>query len=91
MIMEESNGKDEQGRENLIKILIINKGKELELLPISSENESVYILYEAIFSQLSNGEKETSEDGLMDVLKDILRKFEEISLESAPVYSATNL
>ena len=91
MIMEESNGKDKQGRENLIKILIINKGKELELLPISSENESVYILYEAIFSQLSNGEKETSEDGLMDVLKDILRTFEEISLESAPVYSATNL
>lgn len=89
--MEESNGKDKQGRENLIKILIINKGKELELLPISSENESVYILYEAIFSQLSNGEKETSEDGLMDVLKDILRTFEEISLESAPVYSATNL
>lgn len=47
-------------------------------LPLVSS--SVSILYEAIFSQLSSREKETSEDGLMDVLKDILRKFEEFLL-----------
>lgn len=47
---------------------MIKKGKELGMPPESSEKESVSILYEAIFSQLSNGEKETSEDGFMDML-----------------------
>lgn len=59
------------------------------LPPVSLENESVALIYEAIYSQLNNGEKETSEDGFMDdALKNILRKFE--LLESTPVvYSAT--
>lgn len=93
-ILEESNEKDSQGQANLIKTLIIKNGKELGLPPLSSDNESVAVLYENIFSQLNNREKETTdasiEDGFMDSLKDILSKFEEL-LETTPVYSATNL
>ncbi|KAG2316509.1 hypothetical protein Bca4012_067375 [Brassica carinata] len=93
MVLEESNGKDNQGRADLIKTLIMKKGKELGLPPVSSENESVALLYETIQSQLNKRDKETSdastEDEFMDVLKDILRKFAEL-LESTPVYSATN-
>lgn len=93
MILEVSNGKDDQGWADLIKILIEKKGKELGLPPLSSDNEPVALLYESIFSQVKNREKETgdaSKDGFMDALKDILRKFEEL-LEATPVYCATNL
>ncbi|ESQ32318.1 hypothetical protein EUTSA_v10004570mg [Eutrema salsugineum] len=95
MISEESKGKDSQGRADLIKSLIIKNGKELGLPPLSSENESVALLYDNIFSQLNNREKgsadASTEEGFMDAVKDVLRKFEEL-LETTPVYSAiTNL
>ncbi|EOA21064.1 hypothetical protein CARUB_v10001403mg [Capsella rubella] len=94
-ILELSNEKDSQGRADPIKTLILSNGKELGLPPLSSENEPVALLYETIFSQLNNRDKQTAadastEDGLMDSLKDILRKFEDL-LETAPVYSATNI
>lgn len=72
----------------------MKNGKELGLPPVSSENESVALLYETIQSQLNKRDKETpdasTEDEFMDVLKDILKNFAEL-LESTPVYSATNL
>lgn len=90
-ILEESNGKDSQG---WVKTLIIKNGKELGLPPLSSDNEQVALLYETIFSQLNNKEKETADastkEEVMDALKDILKKFEDL-LETTPVYSATNL
>ncbi|KAG7556848.1 EF-hand domain pair [Arabidopsis suecica] len=92
-ILEDSNGKDSQG---WVKTLIIKNGKELGLPPLSSDNEQVALLYETIFSQLNNKEKETADastnlkEEFMDALKDILKKFEEL-LETTPVYSATNL
>ncbi|CAN8255666.1 unnamed protein product [Cochlearia groenlandica] len=94
-IVEESNEKDIQGRGDHIRTLIIKKGKELGLPPLSSENESVSLLYDTIFSQLNKREKETAvdastEDGFIDTLKDILRKFEEL-LKTTTVYSTTNL
>ncbi|KAJ4877721.1 calcium-binding EF hand family protein [Raphanus sativus] len=93
-VLEESTGKDNQGRADLIKNLMIEKGKELGLPPLSSESESVALLYETIQSQLTKRDKETSdastEDEFMDALKDILGKFAEL-LESTPVYSATSL
>lgn len=64
------------------------------LPPLSSESESVALLYETIQSQLTKRDKEPSEasteDEFMDALKDILGKFAEL-LESTPVYSATSL
>ncbi|KAF3568307.1 hypothetical protein DY000_02011187 [Brassica cretica] len=86
--------KDNQGRADLIKNLMIENGKELGLPPLSSENESVALLYETIQSQLTKRDKETSEasaeEEFMDALKDILGRFAEL-LESTPVYSATTL
>ncbi|XP_009111900.1 uncharacterized protein LOC103837302 [Brassica rapa] len=86
--------KDNQGRADLIKNLMIENGKELGLPPLSSENESVALLYETIQSQLNKRDKETSdastEEEFMDALKDILGRFAEL-LESTPVYSATTL
>ncbi|CAH2044594.1 unnamed protein product [Thlaspi arvense] len=94
MSMEESKEKEKQGRADLIKALIIKNGKELGLPPLSPENEAVALIYDNIFSQLNSREKETAdastEEGFMDALKDVLRKFEEL-LETMPVYSATNL
>lgn len=94
MILEESTEKDKQERADLIKSLIIKNGKEFGLPPLSSDNESVALLYETIFSQLDNKEKETNnaskEEKFMDALKDVLKKFEEL-LETTPVYSATDL
>ncbi|CAF1715933.1 hypothetical protein HID58_084424 [Brassica napus] len=86
--------KDNQGRADLIKNLMIENGKELGLPPLSSENESVALLYETIQSQLTKRDKETSEasaeEEFMDALQDILGRFAEL-LESTPVYSATTL
>ncbi|KAL1208916.1 hypothetical protein V5N11_030394 [Cardamine amara subsp. amara] len=89
-IVEESKEKEKQGQADLIKTLIIKNGKELGLPQLSSDNEPVAFLYETVFSQLNNREKDSSEEGLMNALKDILRKFEEL-LETTPVYSATDL
>lgn len=93
-VLEESKWKDNQGRADLIKNLMIENGKELGLPPLSSENESVALLYETIQSQLTKRDKETSdastEEEFMDALKDILGRFAEL-LESTPVYSATTL
>ncbi|CAN7023874.1 unnamed protein product [Brassica oleracea var. botrytis] len=86
--------RDNQRRADLIKNLMIENGKELGLPPLSSENESVALLYETIQSQLTKRDKETSdastEEEFMDALKDILGRFAEL-LESTPVYSATTL
>ncbi|CAN6862079.1 unnamed protein product [Brassica oleracea] len=86
--------KDNQGRADLIKNLMIENGKELGLPPLSSENESVALLYETIQSQLTKRDKEISdastEEEFMDALKGILGRFAEL-LESTPVYSATTL
>ncbi|KFK24437.1 hypothetical protein AALP_AAs55697U000300 [Arabis alpina] len=87
MMLQVSN---DQGWAHLIKTLIENNGKELGLPPLSSDNEPVLLLYETIFSQLNNREKETTGPGFIDALKDILAKFEEL-LEATPVYCATNL
>ncbi|CAH8387056.1 unnamed protein product [Eruca vesicaria subsp. sativa] len=93
-VLEDSNGKDNQGRADLIKTLIMKNGKELGLPPVSSENESVALLYETIQSQLNKRDKEPSdastEEEFMDALKDVLTKFAAM-LESTPVYSTTNL
>ncbi|KAL0889983.1 hypothetical protein Bca101_013966 [Brassica carinata] len=79
MVLQESNGKDNRGRACLIKTLDDKEWKRIGIASaVSYENESVYILYDAIFFQLSNGEIETSEDGFIDALKNILRKFEEL-------------
>lgn len=96
--MEESKEEDKQGRADLIKALIINNGQELGLPPLSSENESVALIYDNVFAQLRNKEKETAdasasastEDGFMYALKDTLKKFAEL-LETTSVYSATHL
>ncbi|CAA7025989.1 unnamed protein product [Microthlaspi erraticum] len=94
MVVEESKEKDKQGQADLIKSLIIKNGEELGLPPLSSENESVALIYDNVFAQLHNKEKGTGDastgDGFMDALKDVLKKFEEL-LETTPVYSATNL
>ncbi|XP_010494112.1 PREDICTED: uncharacterized protein LOC104771305 [Camelina sativa] len=93
-IVEVSNWKDSQGWPDLIKTFIIKNGKELGLPPLSSDNEPVALLYTTIFAQLNNRDKQTAdastEDGFMDALKDILRKFADL-LETTPVYSANNL
>ncbi|VVB15305.1 unnamed protein product [Arabis nemorensis] len=93
MILDVSDGKDNQGWADLIKTLIEKNGKELGLPPLTSDDEPVALLYETIFSEVNNREKETtnpSKDGFIDALKDILRKLEE-SLEATPVYCVTNL
>ncbi|KAL0737932.1 hypothetical protein Bca4012_014142 [Brassica carinata] len=92
MVLQESNGKDNRGRACLIKTLDDKEWKRIGIASaVSYENESVYILYDAIFFQLSNGEIETSEDGFIDALKNILRKFEELLKSTQLVHSATNL
>lgn len=96
MVVEESKEEDKLGRADLIKALIIKNGQDLGLPPLSSENESVALIYDNVFAQLRNKEKETddastsTEDGFMDALKDTLKKFAEL-LETTPVYSATHL
>ncbi|KNA08513.1 hypothetical protein SOVF_161900 [Spinacia oleracea] len=81
-----SNCQKEQGCAEIIRSYVENNGNELGLPPLEA-NETVILLYDAMFSEIDNkmGAKDMEKTELGGLVKQILQKFA-VELQAIPVF-----
>lgn len=81
-----SNCQKEQGCAEIIRSYVENNGNELGLPPLEA-NETVILLYDAMFSEIDNkmGAKDMEKTELGGLVKQILQKFA-VELQANPVF-----